>query len=129
MAKAIWLLALGGIHDGSCIWGAEARLWRRGHRPDSLDVTTWIPVINDFPAVSISQQKDQLSVSISHQAPLESSKFGWLIRSSVDVVLPMATVLNAQFGSSVFKLDRFACEMEPSKLLPQCLYIAAWNIH
>jgi hypothetical protein len=94
-----------------------------------LDVTTWIPPINDFPAVSVSQQKDQLSVSISHQAPLESSKFGWLIRSSVEVVLPMATVLNAQFGSSVFKLNRFACEMEPSKLLPQCLYIAAWNIH
>ena len=55
-AKAIWLLALGGIHDGSCIWGRSPTLPPRP--PPRLDVTTWIPVINDFPAVSVSQQKD-----------------------------------------------------------------------
>jgi hypothetical protein len=87
-----------------------------------------ISVIIDFPAVTASEPKYYLSVSIPRQPPLQSAKINELVRSSLEVVLAVATVLSAQFGYSVFKPDRFAREMEPPKLLPQCLYIAAWNI-
>ena len=68
-------------------------------------------MVSDFLAITACEQK--AAVVRFDFSPTASAErlIGKLIRSFLEVVLAMATILSAQFDYSGFELNRFACEM------------------
>ena len=67
-------------------------------------MTTWISVESDFLAITACEQK--AAVVRFDFSPTASAErlIGKLIRSFLEVVLAMATILSAQFDYPVFEL-------------------------
>jgi hypothetical protein len=66
-------------------------------------MAAWIQMVVNLPAVVAPEQQHGLSIAISDNPPLQRAWSGELIRTTLEIVLTMATVLCAELGDSIFE--------------------------